>query len=99
MITAILNGFKIITIEHDIYRGYEKSEAQPQRLLLEGLDYLLLCKNVTLSGNAFKNWWINPKSFNVEQYNHLICEKIGWKVSEPIKIGLNKTYEWIKKMV
>ena len=70
--------FKVITIEHDSYRGYEKSEAQPQRLLLEGMGYVLLCKNVKLSGNAFEDWWINPKFFKEEQYNRLICENLEY---------------------
>lgn len=31
--------------------------------------------------------------------NDLYFEKIGWKVSQPISVGLNKTYKWIKEMV
>ena len=53
--------FKIITIEHDIYKGYELSEAEPQRKLLSSLGYRLLCKNVMVDIRPFEDWWVNPK--------------------------------------
>jgi nucleoside-diphosphate-sugar epimerase len=31
--------------------------------------------------------------------NKLYYEKIGWKVSNPLIIGLEKTYQWINKQV
>jgi nucleoside-diphosphate-sugar epimerase len=31
--------------------------------------------------------------------NRLYKEKIGWEVSQPLSIGLKKTYEWIKFQV
>ena len=31
--------------------------------------------------------------------NSLYKEKIGWSVSEPLINGMEKTYNWIKKMV
>ena len=31
--------------------------------------------------------------------NTLYEQKIGWKVSQPLVIGLQKTYSWIKDMV
>jgi nucleoside-diphosphate-sugar epimerase len=31
--------------------------------------------------------------------NKLYREKVGWEVSEPLSIGLKKTYQWIKSQV
>ena len=31
--------------------------------------------------------------------NKLYREKIGWEVSQPLSIGLRKTYQWIKSQV
>jgi nucleoside-diphosphate-sugar epimerase len=31
--------------------------------------------------------------------NNLYREKIGWEVSQPLSIGLKKTYQWIKSQV
>jgi nucleoside-diphosphate-sugar epimerase len=31
--------------------------------------------------------------------NNLYFEKIGWKVSQPLKLGINETYNWINKQV
>ena len=31
--------------------------------------------------------------------NTLYESKIGWKVSQPLKLGMEKTFEWIKKQV
>lgn len=65
--------FKIITIEHDFYRGYEKSETIPQRQFLIKNGYFLLCANVCLSNNPFEDWWINPKFFTESEFVHLQC--------------------------
>lgn len=65
--------FKIITIEHDFYRGYEKSETIPQRQFLINNGYFLLCSNVCLSNNPFEDWWINPKFFIESEFSHLKC--------------------------
>lgn len=70
--------FKIITIEHDSYRGYELTEAKPQRELLLNNGYFLLCSDVTLSGNPFEDWWINPKYFNEDEYIHLKSDKVDY---------------------
>lgn len=76
--------FKLITVEHDLYRGYEESEANPQRQLLTELGYLLICKNVTCSGNPFEDWWINPKYVDSNLYSKIICE--NKEFSEIIKL-------------
>lgn len=31
--------------------------------------------------------------------NRLIYEKVGWKPSQPLEIGLYKTYAWIEEQV
>ena len=31
--------------------------------------------------------------------NSLYFEKIGWKVSQPLIIGMQKTYDWIAKQI
>lgn len=55
--------FKAITIEHDSYRGYLKTEAEPQRKLLHLNGYKLVKKDVTHKGYPFEDWWIYPKYF------------------------------------
>ena len=64
--------FKVITIEHDRYRGYEEKEVIPQRKFLTENNYTLLCSDVCIRGiNPFEDWWINPKFFDKDKYNHL----------------------------
>ena len=53
--------FKVITIEHDVYVGYDESERQPQRKLLKELGYSLRYPDVCNMGVPFEDWWINPK--------------------------------------
>lgn len=69
--------FKVITIEHDIYRGLELSEREPQRKLLNQLNYVLVCSNVSLSGNPFEDWWINPKYITEDKYLRLISDNLS----------------------
>jgi len=66
--------FKVLTIEHDSYRGYELSEKIPQREFLSSLGYVLVGDNVHLSGNPFEDWWINPKYISKERYEKLITK-------------------------
>jgi len=66
--------FKVITIEHDSYRGYNLSEREPQRMLLTNMEYFLLCDNVLDGlGNQIEDWWINPKYFNQSEYMFYSC--------------------------
>lgn len=53
--------FKVITIEHDAYRGLDKTERQPQRKLLLEKGYQLVFPDVHHNGCPFEDWWINPK--------------------------------------
>ena len=70
--------FKIITIEHDSYRGYSKVEKEPQREFLTNKGYTLLCGDISLSGNIFEDWWINPKYFEEKNYKHLISSNVEY---------------------
>lgn len=65
--------FKVITIEHDKYRGYEQTEKIPQVNLLSEMGYLLVCSDVSLNGNPFEDWWVNPKLVSREKWERLIC--------------------------
>ena len=75
--------FKVITIEHDIYRGYQETEMVQQRKFLTEKGYFLLCSKVKLTNNPFEDWWINPKYINKENYEHLVCD--GLDFSEILK--------------
>lgn len=57
--------FKVMTIEHDVYCGFDLTERQPQRKLLNDLGYVLCKPDVEFGGNAFEDWWINPKYIRV----------------------------------
>jgi len=69
--------FKTITIEHDAYRGFGSLEREPQRKLLKELNYVLVCSNVTLSGNPFEDWWINPEYIIEDKYLRLISDNLS----------------------
>ena len=69
--------FKIITIEHDAWRGYIETERNPQREFLNKNGYFLLCSNVAgkrVPFNPMEDWWINPKYINKEEYMILLSE-------------------------
>ena len=70
--------FKIITIEHDAYRGFELSEREKQREFLLSKGYFLLCSNVFLSGNPFEDWWINPKYIDKNKSMRLFSESLPY---------------------
>lgn len=69
--------FKIITIEHDIYREYGESEREPQRQLLSKMGYDLVCSNVMATGNPFEDWWVNPKY--VKDYDRFRCQDLEFQ--------------------
>ena len=70
--------FRIITIEHDSYRGYGETERTKQREFLFKLGYALVCSNVKLSSNPFEDWWVNPKYINEDKYQRLISEGLSY---------------------
>jgi hypothetical protein len=69
--------FKIITIEHDAYRGYGETERKKQRDFLLKMGYFLVCSNVTLGGNPFEDWWINPKYISEDKYLKLVSDNLS----------------------
>lgn len=56
--------FNVITIEHDAYLGYDKSEREPQRKLLKEHGYKLYSSDISSNGQPFEDWWINPNHIN-----------------------------------
>jgi hypothetical protein len=68
-------SFKCITIEHDAYL-YGDAYRKPQREILKGLGYDLICSNVLVPNPGhqgykgepcpFEDWWVNPKDFDAE---------------------------------
>ncbi len=79
--------FKIITIEHDSYRGYELTEAKPQREFLLNKGYILLCSNVCLMNNPFEDWWINPKYFSEDEFMYIKSDNMEYSdILKKIKI-------------
>ena len=67
--------FQVITIEHDSYRGMDKTEKIPQRKFLTSMGYELGCSDIVLTGNSFEDWWVNPKYIEKSKYEHLICDR------------------------
>lgn len=63
--------FKIITIEHDAYRGQEHSEREPQREFLKSKKYRLLCGNVCFGNVPFEDWYIKPEYFTNDRYKRI----------------------------
>jgi hypothetical protein len=53
----------VITIEHDAYR-FGDTLREPQRKLLKGLGYLLVCADVVCCYGPFEDWWMSPETFN-----------------------------------
>jgi hypothetical protein len=78
--------FKVITIEHDSYLGYEyvNNEKIPQRELLSNSGYVLVCSDVSQKdypNSFYEDWWVNKEFFTDEELNSwksdkLSCDKI-----------------------
>ena len=65
-ITNLGFGCKVLTIEHDAYKPeHHEKERIPQRELLNSLGYFLINPDVTCGGNAYDDWWINPKYIKI----------------------------------
>ena len=69
--------FRVITIEHDVYRGFQDSEQIPQRRLLSSRGYALVAANVSDEGGyPIEDWWVNSRFFSAEQYADMLsCGK------------------------
>jgi len=70
--------FKVMTIEHDVYRGYYLSEAWPQRILLQEMGYFLLCSDVSHDYFPYEDWWVNPKYLNESDYLQHLCHCVEY---------------------
>lgn len=55
--------FKIITIEHDVYRLGDQYRVE-ERQILTSLGYHMLCPDVSNQGCVFEDWWIHPSAFS-----------------------------------
>jgi hypothetical protein len=69
--------FRVITIEHDAYRGGDALKYE-QRSILEKFDYFRLFSDVLVPlgcgmgpNLSFEDWWINQDSFNMNKMNAL----------------------------
>ena len=62
--------FKVITIEHDVYRLGEYYRTE-ERKILTSLGYHLLCSDVSYIGLTFEDWWIHPSAFPPEIFSLL----------------------------
>jgi hypothetical protein len=73
--------FSAITIEHDAYVDEDRRKPEQRKILTEA-GYHLLCSDVSFLNPAspvanmyFEDWWIHPKSFDLEKYKFLECDK------------------------
>ena len=67
--------YKVITIEHDAYRGYEHTEREPQRQFLQSKGYLLVAADVrSNAGDMQEDWWIHPKHIPARLFNSFYSE-------------------------
>ncbi len=66
--------FKVITIEHDLYR-YGNEYREKERRILASLGYYLLCPDVSVFSNGmnlvFEDWWIHPSVFSADVFSKL----------------------------
>lgn len=89
--------FKVITIEHDIYRGshYIEQEQNPQRKLLIENGYFLVASNVCLTTNApMEDWWVNPRFVKEKYYYRFLSEgKLSSKILSHAGIDKEKYYQ------
>lgn len=72
--------FKVITIEHDAYRGYSDTEREPQRRFLSDRGYTLVAANVkSHAGDSQEDWWVNEKYISREVYSPFLSESQKFK--------------------
>jgi hypothetical protein len=55
--------FKVITIEHDVYR-FGDCYRTAERQILSEWGYCLLCSNVSIEESVFEDWWVHPSVFS-----------------------------------
>lgn len=93
--------FKIVTFEHDAYRGMEESDMKPQRVLMKKHGYTLVKQC-----DIIEDFWVNPKYISKEQYenflHHITLDQLGlskdnmdthfWKQCSNINYDFSKLY-------
>jgi hypothetical protein len=89
--------FKVLTIEHDAYRGFDKTDMEPQRKLMKEYGYFLVRQC-----DIIEDFWINPKYIEINQYKDFIYtnttdskpgeEKHFWKHCVEINYDFTKFY-------
>ncbi|MBT4521644.1 MAG: hypothetical protein HOC23_16720 [Halieaceae bacterium] len=72
--------FRLITVEHDLYKGYRETEQVPQRNLLSRLGYSLVASNVG-SGNGLpmEDWWANTRLVNADNYASFLSSGMAYR--------------------
>lgn len=85
--------FKIITIEHDLYRGYELTEQIPQRKLLGAFGYTLVASNVAENAYIMEDWWVHPHLVPPENYAPFLAHNKSFvEIFKQANINLNDYY-------
>ena len=87
--------YKVITIEHDAYRGYDLTERQPQREFLQSKGYLLVAADVrSHAGDVQEDWWVHPSHIPGELYGPFISESQKFKhIFKFAGYNINKLYD------
>ena len=87
--------YKVITIEHDAYRGYDLTERQPQREFLQSKGYLLVAADVrSHAGDIQEDWWVHPSHISSELYGPFISESQKFKhIFKFAGYNINKLYD------
>jgi len=75
--------FKVITIEHDVYRFGEYYRTE-ERKILNSLGYHMLCGDVSCQGLTFEDWWIHPSAFPPEVLSKLTSLDLDGKNHQEI---------------
>jgi len=79
--------FKVITIEHDAYRGFDLTEKEPQREFLKSKGYILVKEC-----NIIEDFWINPKYVTKNKYEKFL---VTFNKEDDKR---NLVYDWYKNI-
>ena len=87
--------FKVITIEHDVYKGYYHTEQLPQRELLSQCGYVLVASDVCGQNEIpVEDWWINPDFVKAKSYGKFLSNKMTYlDIFRRAEINLNYIYQ------
>lgn len=70
--------FKVMTLEHDVYKEPPTVRSKTRQQLVE-FGYVCVCKDVKNDGNCFEDWWVNPTMVNNDLWSPLLCENTEWQ--------------------